>query len=61
MKLIKKKNKLIFEFEEDEKGIMVTTRVSGKLKMDHIVCAKQVIDNKIKELQKQCQKQKKVN
>lgn len=49
--IIKKKNKLIFEFEEDERGILVTTRVSGKLKMDHIVCAKQVIDNKIKELQ----------
>ena len=49
MKLINKKRKLIFEFEEDEKGIMVTTRVKGKLKLEDILCAKQVIDNKLKD------------
>ena len=49
MKLINKKRKLIFEFEEDEKGIMVTTRVKGKLKPADILCAKQVIDNKVKD------------
>ena len=49
MKLINKKRKLIFEFKEDEKGIMVTTRVKGKLKLADILCAKQVIDNKVKD------------
>lgn len=47
--IINKKRKLIFEFEEDEKGIMVTTRVKGKLKLADILCAKQVIDNKVKD------------
>lgn len=50
MKLINKKRKLIFEFETDEKGIMVTTRVKGKLNLNDVLCAKQVIDNKLKEL-----------
>ena len=45
--MFKKKRKLIFEFETDEKGIMVTTRVKGKLTLDDILCAKQVIDNKV--------------
>lgn len=49
MNLINKKRKLIFEFEEDEKGIMVTTRVKGNLKFGDILCAKQVIDNKVKD------------
>ncbi len=45
--MFKKKRKLIFEFETDEKGIMVTTRVKGKLTLNDILCAKQVIDNKV--------------
>ena len=49
MKLINRKRKLIFEFETDEKGIMVTTRVKGKLTLNDILCAKQVIDNKVNE------------
>lgn len=49
MKLINKKRKLIFEFEDDEKGTMVTTRVRGDLKFGDILCAKQVIDNKVKD------------
>lgn len=47
--MFKKKRKLIFEFETDEKGIMVTTRVKGKLTLNDILCAKQVIDNKVKD------------
>ena len=49
MKLINKKRKLIFEFETDEKGIMVTTRVKGKLTLNDVLCAKQVIDEKVKD------------
>lgn len=49
MKLINKKRKLIFEFEDDERGTMVTTRVKGNLKLGDILCAKQVIDNKVKD------------
>ena len=49
MKLINKKRKLIFEFEDDENGTMVTTRVKGKLKLGDVLCAKQVIDNKVKD------------
>lgn len=49
MKLINKKRKLVFEFEDDEKGIMVTTRVKGNLKLADILCAKQVIDSKVKD------------
>ena len=48
MKLINKKRKLIFEFETDENGIMVTTRVRGKLTLNDVMCAKQVIDEKVK-------------
>ena len=44
-----KKSKLIFDFEEDEKGIMVTTKVRGKLTFDYILCVKELIDKKIKE------------
>ena len=29
---------------------MVTTRVKGKLNLNDVLCAKQVIDNKLKEL-----------
>ncbi|MBR1386417.1 MAG: hypothetical protein IJ568_06275 [Bacilli bacterium] len=47
MKILNKKRKLIFEFETDENGIMVTTRVKGKLTLNDILCAKQVIDNKV--------------
>ena len=50
MGIINKKSKLIFEFEETDKGIMVTTRVKGKLTLNYILCAKQVIDNRLKEL-----------
>ena len=50
MGIINKKRKLIFEFEETDKGIMVTTRVKGKLNLNDVLCAKQVIDNKLKEL-----------
>ena len=50
MKLINKKRKLIFEFEDSDKGIMVTTRVKGKLNLNDVSCAKQVIDNRLKEL-----------
>ena len=48
MKLINKKRKLIFEFEDDNKGIMVTTKVKGKLTLNDVLCAKQVIDGKLK-------------
>lgn len=37
--MFKKKRKLIFEFENDEKGIMVTTRVKGKLTLNDILYA----------------------
>lgn len=47
MKIMNKKRKLIFEFETDEKGIMVTTKVKGKLTLNDILCAKQVIDRKL--------------
>ena len=47
--MIKKKRKLILEFEDKENGIMVTTRVRGKLKVADISCAKQLIENKLKE------------
>lgn len=47
--MINKKRKLIFEFENKENGIMVKTKVKGKLKLADILCAKQVIDNKIKD------------
>lgn len=50
MGIINKKRKLIFEFEETDKGIMVTTRVKGKLNLNDVLCAKQVIDNRLKEL-----------
>lgn len=50
MGIINKKRKLIFEFENDEKGIMVTTKVKGKLNLNDVLCAKQVIDNRLKEL-----------
>lgn len=50
MGIINKKSKLIFEFEETDKGIMVTTRVKGKLNLNDVLCAKQVIDNRLKEL-----------
>ena len=49
MKILNKKRKLIFEFEDSEKGIMVTTRVKGRLNLNDVLCAKQVIDNKIKD------------
>lgn len=49
MKILNKKRKLIFEFKNDEKGIMVTTRVKGKLTLNDILCAKQVIDGKLKD------------
>lgn len=59
MKLLKKKNKrqLIFEFEENENGILLTTRVNGDLKYNDVLCAKKFIDKRLKE----CQKQKKAN
>lgn len=57
MKLLNKKKQLIFEFEDDEKGILVTTRVKGDLTYNHVLCVKSFIDNRIKE----CQKQKKAN
>lgn len=47
MKILNKKRKLIFEFETNENGIMVTTRVKGKLTLNDILCAKQVIDSKV--------------
>ena len=47
MKILKSKRKLIFEFENDEKGIMVTTKVKGKLTLNDILRAKQVIDGKL--------------
>lgn len=50
MGIINKKRKLIFEFEETDKGIMVTTRVKGRLNLNDVLCAKQVIDNRLKEL-----------
>ena len=52
MKLINKKRKLIFEFENTETGILVTTKVKGKLKLNDILCAQQMMDNKLKEYDK---------
>lgn len=49
MSLINKKSKLIFEFEDDGKGIMVTTKVIGKLTIYDILCVKKLIDEKLKE------------
>ena len=49
MKLINNKRKLIFEFESDDKGILVTTKVKGKLTLNDILCAKQIIDGKLKD------------
>lgn len=46
---LNKKRKLIFEFEDDEKGIMVTTKVKGKLTLKDVLCAKQVIDSRLKD------------
>lgn len=57
MKLLNKKKQLIFEFEEDEIGILVTAKTKGKLNNNHVLAAKSFIDNRIKE----CQKQKKAN
>ena len=48
MKLLNNTRKLIFEFEDDENGIMVTTRVKGNITLNDILCAKQVIDEKVK-------------
>ena len=50
MGIINKKSKLIFEFEDSEKGIMCKTKVKGKLNLNDVLCAKQVIDNRLKEL-----------
>lgn len=47
MKLINKKRKLIFEFEDAENGTMVTTRIKGKLKLGDILCAKDMINKKV--------------
>ena len=48
--MINKKRKLRFEFEDKgDHSIMVKTEVKGKLKLADILCAKQVIDNKIKD------------
>lgn len=57
MKLLNKKIQLIFEFEDVEEGILITTRVKGDLTYNHVLCAKDVIDKRINE----CQKQKKAN
>lgn len=46
--MINKKRKLIFEFEDKETGIMVKTKVKGKLKPADVICAKQLIDSKLK-------------
>ena len=52
MGIFKNKNKkqLIFEFVEDEKGIMVTIKVNGKLTYNDVLCAKKVIDERIKDV-----------
>lgn len=47
MKILNKKRKLIFEFEDSNNGILVTTRVKGKLTLKDVLCAKQVIDGKL--------------
>ena len=57
MKLLNKKKQLIFEFEDDERGILVTTKTKGDLTYDHVLAAKSFIDNRVKG----CQKQKKAN
>ena len=49
MKLINNKRKLIFKFESDDKGILVTTKVKGKLTLNDILCAKKIIDGKLKD------------
>lgn len=52
MKILKNKNKrqLIFEFEENENGILLTTKVNGDLKYNDILCAKKFIDDRIKDV-----------
>ena len=47
--LLNKKRKLIFEFEDSENGVFVTTRVKGKLTLKDVLCAKQVIIEKLKD------------
>ena len=47
--MINKKRKLIFEFEDKENGILVSTKVKGKLKLGDVLCAKKLIDNKVKD------------
>lgn len=47
--MINKKRKLIFEFEDKGTGIMVKTKVKGKLKPADVICAKQLIDNRLKD------------
>lgn len=53
MKLLNKKKQLIFEFEDDEKGILVTAKTKGDLNLNHILAAKSFIDERLKEWQKQ--------
>ena len=47
---MKRKSKLIFMFETNGNGIMVTTKVKGKLKLEDVICAKKVIEDKLKDL-----------
>ena len=47
MKLFKRK--LTFIYEDAPNGILVTTRVKGNLTLNDILCAKKIIDNKIKD------------
>ena len=49
MKLINRKRKLIFEFEDKDTGILVSTKVKGNLKLKDILCAKEVIDSRLKD------------
>ena len=47
--MLTKKRKLIFEFETKDKGVMVTTKVKGDLKLSDILLARKIIDDKVKD------------
>lgn len=47
--MINKKRKLIFEFENKENGIMVHTKTKGHIKLQDIVLARKIIDDKVKD------------
>lgn len=48
MKLINKKRKLIFEFEDAEKGIIVKSRIKGNITLNDVLGAKKLIEDRLK-------------